>query len=383
MEQSFIKLFSDFEVYILIISLIVKRINIVDIINHKRLDVTIYISLFFLLMSSILRVSFEDKLSELYVFYIFLLLYFLSGLISEFIGFPWENKCIYSMNNMMKNLEYDEIYKKYPFCEFKLSKPFFIQSNKATIEWKYIYSKFLILYNKEIESYEILQNLLKHNLLNDEEVDIKIEYIYCLILIGDYNRAKSIFDIIAEVNTKKINYFYFIIKAKLYEINFDFGSLVKCLHFALDIFENNNSIGLAWILNEIGRVEFLRGNRTNSANYYYRALQVALKFNDKRLLYVVYRNLIDIYIFEKKYQEAGEYLIDFEKIINKNNIIELFLLDEYKIEIYRQVKNDERCINELIVGRRAIQEKLDDEELLFFDVSELKIRWNSGYRIDE
>lgn len=103
--------------------------------------------------------------------------------------FP-ETLAISKLATLVKEGRYTEIDERF----FKM--PFYIRSTSAKIEWDLLTAKKLMAdgQQRNRDAYEIYSNLLKLSPFKKEENDIKLNQILALLLLGDTNRSKSIFD---------------------------------------------------------------------------------------------------------------------------------------------------------------------------------------------
>ncbi len=216
-----------------------------------------------------------------------------------------------------------------------------------------------------------------------EENNIGLKQVLVLLLLGDTNKAKSIF----ERTKQKIDQY------KYYEVLYlqsffderagEFERARQSLLSAVSECNNEKDIQLAIIYNNLGRMEKLFGNTTNTLHYYRKSADLASHLKEKNVIHIAYPNLIDTYLLLGDNKEALLFFDKYSNIIDKNNIDDLLRFNNYKLEYARQTKNKILYLDSLTQGRIEILPKVSAQEELIFEISELRIRWNSGCGWDE
>jgi len=107
--------------------------------------------------------------------------------------------------------------------------------------------------------------------------------------------------------------------------------------------DNVKDIQLSRIYNNLGRMEKLLGNTTNTYHYYRKSAELALLFREKHLIHIAYPNLIDTYLLNGDTKNAVSFLDIYFNLIDKNNIDDLLRFNNYKLEYARQIKNKCLC----------------------------------------
>jgi len=147
--------------------------------------------------------------------------------------------------------------------------------------------------------------------------------------------------------------------------------------------DNVQNIQLAKMYNNLSRMERMLGNMTNTVHYYRKSAEMACQYHDKSLIHVVYPNIIDTYLLIEDNKNAVSFFTKYSELVDKNNIDDLLKFNNYSLEYARQTKNRVLHIETLVRGRIEILPKLSERERLVFEVSELRIRWNSQCGWDE
>lgn len=292
--------------------------------------------------------------------------------------FP-ETSVISHLSNLVREGRYTEIEKRFT------KRPFYIRSISGRIEWDLLWAKKLIAQEQQRlrPAYEIYSELLSLPLFEKEKNNIRLKQVLVLLLLGDTNKAKSVFE-----RTKKQ-----IDQCKYYEVLFlqslfderagEFEKARQSLLSAVGEHDNVKDIQLAKIYNNLGRMEEMLGNSTNILHYYRKSAELALHFKEKPLIHIAYPNLIDTYLLFGDNKNAVLFLGKYSDLIDKDNIDDLLRFNNYKLEYARQTKNKILHLDTLAQGRIQILPKISAQEQLVFEISELRIRWNSACGWDE
>jgi Ca2+/Na+ antiporter len=292
--------------------------------------------------------------------------------------FP-ETSVIAHLANLVKEGRYTEIEKRFP------RKPFYIRSIPGRIEWNLLSAKKLMAQEQQRlrDAYEIYSELLNLPLFEKEKNNIKLKQVLVLLLLGDTNKSKSIF----ERTKQKINqdkyYEVLYLQSVFEERTGEFEKARQSLLLAVGEHDNVKDIQLATIYNNLGRMEKMLGNPTNTFHYYRKSAELALHFKEKSLIHVTYPNIIDTYLLRSDNKNAASFLDEYSNLIDKDNIDDLFKFNNYKLEYARQTKNRALYLETLVQGRIEILPRISVQEQLVFEISELRIRWNSKCGWDE
>ncbi|NQT10607.1 MAG: hypothetical protein HQ573_05500 [Desulfobacteraceae bacterium] len=204
-----------------------------------------------------------------------------------------------------------------------------------------------------------------------------------LFLLGDTNKAKFIFERTKQKIDQDKYYEILYLQSLFDERAGEFEKARQSLLSAMGEHDNVKDIQLARIYNNLGRMEKLLGNTTNTSHYYRKSAELALHFKEKYLIHIAYPNLIDTYLLNGDTQNAVLFLGKYSNLIDKDNIDDLLKFNNYKLEYARQTKNRVLHLDALTQGRIEFLPKISAQEQLVFEISELRIRWNSGCGWDE
>jgi tetratricopeptide (TPR) repeat protein len=292
--------------------------------------------------------------------------------------FP-ETSVISHLSNLVREGRYTEIEKRFP------KRPFYIRSIPGRIEWDLLCARKLMAQEQPRlrDAYEMYSELLSLALFEKEKNNIRLNQILVLFLLGDTNKAKSIFDRTKQKIGRNKYYEVLYLQSVFEERTGEFEKARQSLLSAVGEHDNVKDIQLAKIYNDLGRMEKMSGNITNIFHYYRKSAELALRFKEKALIHIVCPNLIDTYLLLGDNKNAVLFLGNYFDFIDKDNIDDLLKFNNYKLEYARQTKNRVLHLDALTQGRIEILPKISAQEQLVFEISELRIRWNSGCGWDE
>ena len=262
-------------------------------------------------------------------------------------------------------------------------RPLYIRSVLGKMKWYSLWAKKLIEQGRPREAYEIYSSLLKLPLFEDEEIDIKLNQVFSLFFLGDTNSAQRIFEQIKVKAEELRSHQLLCLQSKFYERSGEFEKARQHLLSAIGEHDGIQSIELAKTYNNLGRMEKMLANTTNVIHYYRKAAELASHYHDKNLIHTVYPNIIDVYLLINDNANAISYFSRYSELIDKENIDDLLKFNNYSLEYARQTRNRAFHIETLVRGRIEILPRLTEQERYVFEVSELRIRWNSQCGWDE
>lgn len=280
---------------------------------------------------------------------------------------------------LVREGRYTEIDKRFP------QRPFYIRSIPGRIKWDLLWARKLMVQEQPRlrDAYEMYSELLSFPLFEKEENKIRLNQVLALFLLGDTNKAKSIFERTKQKIDQDKYYEILYLQSLFDERAGEFEKARQSLLSAVGEHDNVKDIQLAKIYNNLGRMEKMLGNTTNILHYYRKSAELALHLKEKFLIHIAYPNLIDTYLLNGDNKNAASFLDEYSNLIDKDNIDDLLKFNNYKLEYARQIKNKILFLDTLTQGRIEILPKISAQEQLVFEISELRIRWNTQYGWDE
>ena len=265
--------------------------------------------------------------------------------------FP-ETSAISHLANLIRVGRYTEAKQQFP------RRPFCIKSIPGKIKWNLLWAKKLMVQEQQklIVAYEIYSELLSLPLFEKEKNNIKLKQVQVLLLLGDTNKAKSIFERTKQKIDQDRYYKVLCLQALFDEKAGEFEIARQNLLSAVGEHDNVKDIQRAEIYNNLGRMERMLGNMTNVTHYYRKSAELADHYKEKDLIHIVYPNIITTYLFLGENKNAASFLDKYSNLIDKDNIDDLLKFNNYKLEYARQIKNKVLFLDE--IGRASCRERV-------------------------
>ncbi|MBI5601875.1 MAG: tetratricopeptide repeat protein [Deltaproteobacteria bacterium] len=258
-------------------------------------------------------------------------------------------------------------------------KPFYIHSVPGKMEWDMLQAHHLVLKGRTKEGYAIYEKILNLPLFEEEISNVRQKQVFALLQLGDTNRARSIFEQLSIPKCPEI----LQLESIFNERKGEFESASQNLLSAIGDCKGGKEEALALIYNNLGRMERILGNFLNAIHYYQKSAEIAQRFKIKSLIHIVFPNIIDVHLLTGGTQEAHSFMERYSGLIDKENVDDLLKFNNYCLEYARQLKNKPLFLENLVRGRTEILPKLSTQEALFFEITELRIRWNNQSGWDE
>ncbi len=286
---------------------------------------------------------------------------------------------LFRLENLIREGRYTEAEQRFS------QRPFYIRSIPAKIKWGLLWAQKLMTQEQQKlnVAYKIYSGLLSLPLFKKEKNNVKLKLVRVLLLLGDTNKAKSIFEQTKQKIDQDRYYEVLSLQSLFDERAGEFEKARQSLLSAVDQHDNVKDIQIARIYNNLGRMEKMLGNATDTLHYYRKSVELASHFKEKTLIHVAYQNIIDTYLLHGDNKNASLFLDKYSNLIDKNNIDDLLKFNNYKLEYARQTKNKVLFLDALTSGKIEILPKISTPEKLAFEISELRIRWNSQCGWDE
>lgn len=264
------------------------------------------------------------------------------------------------------------------------SDPWYIFYTSAKLEWNKLKARKLSLQDRHKEAYQIYIGLMKLNLFQEEKDEIKLKQVRTLLILGDTSKAKLIFDQISDSEALKDRFEILSLQSSFDEKAGDFEKARQSLLGAVAKFDETNDVSLATIYNNLARMERMLLNTTEVIYYYKKSARLAKEFKQKHLIHVVYPNLIDSLLLNNDDpREAKLYLDEYFSLIDPQNVDDLLKFNNYKLVFARQINDRAMLLKAIEEGRIQILPMIPFNGKLFFDISELRIRFSNQIGWDE
>ena len=274
--------------------------------------------------------------------------------------FP-ETSAISHLENLIRGGRYTEAEQRFP------KRPFYVRSIPGKIKWGLLRANKLMEQQRSNAAYEIYSDLLSLPLFDKEKNNIRLKQILVLLLLGDTNRAKSIFKRTKQKIAQDRYYEVLCLQSLFDERAGEFEKARQNLLLAVGEHDNVKDRHLAMVYNNLGRLEKMLGNTTDTLHYYRKSADLSVHFKEKALIHIAYPNIIDTYLLRGDNKKAASFLNEYSNLIDKDNIDDLLKFNNYMLEYARQTGNKVLVLDAVTQGRIEILPKISAQEKLGAD----------------
>ncbi len=230
-----------------------------------------------------------------------------------------------------------------------------------------------------VESYRILQEILKMPLLPFERVELEIELMQLLYKSGNIKAVKNKLD---SLKSRKLSLnqkvYCLITEAELYLFNSEFQKAKDLLEEYL-ILENIPTNSKIMIFHTIGIAETQLQNFDAAITIYRQIWNEIKKIkNFFGQAEITIDNLIFTYLKLNKQKEAKDFLNELNTIKIENNIHHQVAFSNIKLNIARQLNDRVALIENYQEAEKEIFTKLTGETKFSYIVHSLRMHWNDN-----
>lgn len=226
------------------------------------------------------------------------------------------------------------------------------------------------------KSFEILRDFNIALLPENEKNSFTIAKADYYMQLGNYRGSISLISDLNEIEENLVLHKANII-AVCEEVRGNLVAASDTLLSALTSMESSTSDLLYITYNNLGRFREIEGNKSEMFLYYEKAALAASNTGNKHLIHTSNRNLLLQYAKEKMDEKEKELIDRYQTQIDNTNIYDLLEFHNSMREYYRQKSDGIKIISTIEKGRSEIYPKLTEHQKICFDISELRIRWNS------
>lgn len=244
-------------------------------------------------------------------------------------------------------------------------------------EWNQLNAKAYSIRGDFRKAYEILRDFSEQLLLEKEKDLLTVKKAGVLAQLGNYKGAATLTSGLKNVEGD-LALQRAIVDALCQEVRGELATSSETLLSALlNTTETATNDFIPKIYNNLGRIRKIEGNTTETLLYYEKAANAAVEMGDKHLIHVSFQNLILSYALEKKFGEAEKWIEKYHAKIDENNVSDLLEFDNLMLQYFRQKKDKAKLLSAIEQGRSLLYPKITEREKVVYDISELRIRWNS------
>ena len=244
-------------------------------------------------------------------------------------------------------------------------------------EWNLLNAKAYFIRGDFRKAYEILRDFSELFLFEKEKDLLTVKKAGVLAQLGNYKGAATLTSGLKNVEGD-LALQRAIVDALCQEVRGELATSSETLLSALlNTTETATNEFIPKIYNNLGRIRKIEGNTTETLLYYEKAANAAVEMGYKHLIHAPFQNLILSYALEKKFDIAEKWIEKYHAQINENNVTDLLEFDNLMLDYFRQKKDKEKLLSAIGRGRSLLYPKMTEHQKLVYDLSELRIRWNS------
>ena len=244
-------------------------------------------------------------------------------------------------------------------------------------EWNLLNAKAYFIRGDFRKAYEILRDFSEQLLFEKEKDLLTVKKAGVLAQLGNYKGAATLTSGLKNVEGD-LALQRAIVDALCQEVRGELATSSETLLSALlNTTETATNEFIPKIYNNLGRIRKIEGNTTETLLYYEKAANAAVEMGYKHLIHAPFQNLILSYALEKKFDIAEKWIEKYHAQINENNVTDLLEFDNLMLDYFRQKKDKEKLLSAIGRGRSLLYPKMTEHQKLVYDLSELRIRWNS------
>jgi tetratricopeptide (TPR) repeat protein len=225
---------------------------------------------------------------------------------------------------------------------------------------------------------ELLDRIDGDTLNSDEEIRLELLRARYFTRLGDHKKALQIIERLSNPSDK---YSLQISLIRALAAEFE-GNLTKSSEILLDAVttasDHPRSADYQCALNNLGRIQKIEENYTDSLHYYRKALELAKRLDDKPSMHIAYQNVIHTLVLLHKQDEMRRLVSEYKSMVDFANPCDLLEYYNFLIEFYRQFNDRNKLFEVIDEGRERIYPLISRKEQIVCDISQLRMRWNGG-----
>ena len=244
-------------------------------------------------------------------------------------------------------------------------------------EWNLLNAKIHSIKGNIRKAYEILRDFSEQLLFEKEKDLLTVKKAGVLAQLGNYKGAATLTSGLKNVEGN-LALQRAIVDALCQEVRGELAASSETLLSALlNTTETATNEFIPKLYNNLGRIRKIEGNTTETLLYYEKAANAAVEMGYKHRIHVSFQNLILSYALEKKFDIAEKWIEKYRAEIDENNATDLLEFDNLMLHYFRQKKDKAKLLSAIEQGRSLLYPKITEHRKVVYDISELRIRWNS------
>ena len=279
---------------------------------------------------------------------------------------------------------YDNLLKKgyvYENLDYFNRGHWYLFTSLLKVQYAVLQARYFVEANDYDKAYEALLKIPDNYLYDDEKEAKNKKKAMILAFMGAVNSSLQILGDVNNSTSKSPN--VWMTYSYCFELKGDIDIAYSCAQKAKALLNIDNSISnfeKIQILNNIGRIYVLQNNVNEGIHLYKMACQLVKESNDTRLFHRVYSNLIMTTAINcEDRKECEDLLKEYSSAIKEPSIDNLNELNNIKLSLYRQFKDDKMVFNLIKEGCDQILSKLQDINKEIYKACTFRILMNGEF----
>lgn len=258
-------------------------------------------------------------------------------------------------------------------------RPFYLIDYVENYEFQKLKAEHLRALERFADAYEVYQSIDDKKLFEEEIADLSRKKAFLLYTLGDMNKAKHYLSYIKDESEPN----YLMLKAMIEENAMNLETASEYWQKALNVTsETKEPLLQAMIYNNYGRLRFMEGNLTDAISFYRQSSEIAKTQKNREIIHSSFQNLIHTSLQKGDKQNATQYFQEYETLIQDKTLNDMKEEFNLRLEISRQIKNNNEISKVIVDGYKEIHPLLSKERQTIFDVSILRMMFNNKMNFD-
>ncbi|MDD4592742.1 MAG: tetratricopeptide repeat protein [Parabacteroides sp.] len=267
--------------------------------------------------------------------------------------------------------------------DFFESKHWYLIDSIDKVRFMQLQSQYYAAVGKNKEGFYGISSVSDRLLYKKEQEDFLEEKARFLYEMGDLAALKEVLDLLESDKYKSQNPSLWAMKALIEEQRGDLDAAFSMVETAKAKLERNDASHemKARALNDFGRIQLLRGNKTEAYHYYKQAFkEITSEANIySRLLHVLASNVIAGATFIEP-KAVRYYLNEYKKHLDLTSVDNIIQYNNCEITYYRQIGDAKKEFKAIKDGYYKLASKLDPETKALFQASTFRMVMNGRFQ---
>ncbi|NLT45758.1 MAG: tetratricopeptide repeat protein [Thermotogaceae bacterium] len=301
---------------------------------------------------------------------IFTVLGYSSAAVIAFIGLLFREYVIFPENYLLRRTK-----RKYEALDFNEGqnlpdkKIFFGLSVPFKIEYLHIIASYLLDNDDLHGAYRVYKRIESFSLFDSEKARLNIIKAQLFCLAGNIKGAELILSKMDISHYPELKTSFLVSSSLLAESK---GNLEEASDLLSEALKGSEDKVDTVVINNLGRLKYMRGNDLEAMRYYEKALFSAGDKVKKRSKSIAFQNLIDLYVRNGELEKASRTFEEFKTEFSNGGIYDKVRFFSYQMVYGRQIRNRSLILDSIAAVLTDVIPSLPKKNQLIMLVSTLK-----------